>query len=175
MLFLSNIAGFSIFNLEVRIHTLSAGCPRACAATIPAPTNLAITSGVSIVASCAPIGSLALGGGLSVGRFCTYKLSSLSLGSGEGEGDMAGCPGLGREPPPLPPTPPVAGSGGSSGSGGGLKGGIADRLCLRVGSMGVSWMGLRSASRTGSGGGAAELDGALVLGSLAGLCQSCSS
>jgi len=151
MLFRSNFAGFSIFKLEVRIRTSSTGRPGACAAAILAPTNLAISSGVSIVASCAPVGSLAPGGDLPVGRFCTYKSLSLLLGSGEGEGNMACCPGLGGEPPPLPPAPPAAGSGGSSGSGGGLEGGIADHLSLLVGGTGASQMGLWRAGPTGSG------------------------
>jgi len=98
----------------------------------------------------------------------------LLLGGSEGEGDMASCSGLGGEPPPLPPVPQTAGSGGSGGFGGGLEGGIADRLSLRVGVMGVSWMGLRSAGRSGSSGDAVGADGALVLGGRAVLRQSCS-
>jgi len=77
ILFPSNFVGFSIFNLEVRIHTSSASLHGACTAAIPTPTNLAISSGMSIVASCAPVGSLAPGGDLPVGRFCTFKSSSL--------------------------------------------------------------------------------------------------
>jgi len=130
MLFPSNFGGFSIFNLKVRIRTSLAGRPGACVATIPAPTNLTISSGVSIVASCAPVGSLAPGGGLPVGRFCTYRSSSLSLGGGEGEGELTGRFGTCGGPPPLPPAPlSVSGSG----SGGGLEGGMACGRSLQVG------------------------------------------
>jgi len=129
-LFPLNFSGFFFFSLEVWIRALFAGPSEPRAAVILAPTNLAISSGMSMVASCAPIGSLVSGGGLPAGRFCTYRSSSSSLGGGEREGDTAGCPGLGGEPPPLPPVLPVAGSGGSSGSGVGLDGGIAERLSL---------------------------------------------
>jgi len=129
---------------------------------------------VSIVASCALVGSLDSGRGLSAGRFCTYKPSSSSLGGGEDAGDSASCLGFGGEPPPLPPLLPAADNGGSGGSRGGLEGGIADRLSLRVGRKGESWMELWSVSRTGSGGGTADAVGSLVLEGLAGLRQSCS-
>lgn len=137
MLLPSNFAGFSIFSLEVRICASSTGRPGACAAVIPAPTYLAISSGVSIVASCAPISSLAPCGGLSIGRFCTYKSPSLLLGGGEGKGKgeptshLDPCGG----PLPLAPAPPSVGGGGS---GGGLEGGMACHRSLRVGGLGGS-------------------------------------
>jgi len=169
------LSGCSIFSLEVWIRASFAGRSRPHAAAIPAPTNLVISSGMSMVASWASIGSLASAGGLPVGRFHWYRSSSLSslLGGGEGEGDTTLRLGLGGEPPPLPPVPLAAGSGGSGGSGGGLEGGTTDRLCLRPGEIGVSRRGLRRAGRIGSGGGVVGAVAALVLGGLAGLRQSC--
>jgi len=66
--FLSNFAGFSIFNLEV-LTWGSVGHAGTCAAAIPAPANRAISSGVSMVASRSQVGSSVLGGGLPIGRF----------------------------------------------------------------------------------------------------------
>jgi len=83
-----------------------ASCPTACAATIPAPTTWAISPCVSMVASWPSVGSLVPGEGLSVGRFCSYRSLSSSLGGGEGEGDVPLCGGLGRgRPLPAPPVP----------------------------------------------------------------------
>jgi len=174
-LFLSNFSGFSIFSLEV--FTWFAGCSAlsgTCAAAIPAPTSLAISSGVSIVATCAHVGSLVPGGGLPVARVCTYRSSSSPLGGGEGEGEAEGEPASRSGPcgGPVPP-PPVVPTAGNSGSGG-LDGGMAGRLCLRVAGVGASRIWLRRTGCLGKGGGAVGADAALVLGILAGLRQSCS-
>jgi len=153
-----------------------AGCsvlsgPRVTA--IPAPTNLAISSGVSMVATCARVGSLVPGGGLPVGRFWAYRSSSPSLGGGEGEGEgePIGCWGLCGGLVPPPPVAPAALTSGRGGSGG-LDGGIAGNLCLRVAGAGASRIGLLRIGRFGKGGGAGGT--VLVLGALAGLRQSCS-
>jgi len=61
--FLSNFAGFSIFSLEV-LTCGSAGHAGIRAAAIPAPTNRAISSGVSMVASRSWVGSSVFSGGL---------------------------------------------------------------------------------------------------------------
>jgi len=122
-----------------------------------------------MVASCGSVGSIVPGGGLPVGRFCTYKSSSPSLGGGECEGDPPRCTGLGGDPFPLPPAPPTAGIGGS---GGGLDGGTAARLILLVGGAGLSLTGLRSSGRVGSGAGAAGAIAKLVLGGWTRLRQS---
>ena len=157
----------------MRTHASFPARSGAWAAAIPAPTSLAISSGVSIVASCALVGSLVCGGGLPAGEPGRYKWSSLSLlGGGEGEGDAAGLLDLGGEPPPLPPVPPTVGSGGSGGSGG-LDAGIAGRRSLLVVGAGVSRMGLRSAEWTGRGGDAAGAVATLVQGGLTGLRQVC--
>jgi len=166
-LFPSNFPGFSIFSLEVGIWGSFTGGSRTAA--IPAPTSLAISSRVSMVASCALMGSLVFGGGLRAGRFWVFRSSSYVLGSGEGEGDPAGRLGPGGIPPPLPPVPPVAGHGGSSVSGG-LDGGSAGRLCLHKRRAGMSRMGLWSAGCLGSGGNAAGAVGAVgVVGAVAAL------
>jgi len=156
----------------VVIQASFAGLSGACAAEIPAPTSLAFSSGVSIVAICVLYGSLVPGGGLPVGRFSTYRSSSSPLASGEGKRDLDGCPGLGGILPPLPPMPPAASYGGSSRSGG-HDGGSAGRLCLCAGEAGVSRIGLWSVGRAGIGGGMAGAMAALVLGDLTGLCHSC--
>jgi len=125
-----------------------------------------------MVASCILVGSPEFDGGLPVGKFCTYRSSSL-LDRGKGKGDAAGRLGLGGEPLPLPPVPPAVGSGGSGGSGG-LDAGIAGRHSLLMGGAGVSRIGLRSAGGTWRGGGAIGAAGAvaaLVLGGLTGLRQ----
>jgi len=171
-LFRSNFLGFSIFSLKAFIWALFAGLSGARAATIPAPTSLAISSSVSIVASYALVGSPAPVGGLPAERFCMYRSSSSPLGGVKGEGDLDGCPGLAGDPLPLPPLPPAAGHSGSSGSGV-LDGGSAGRLCLHTGEAGASRIGLWSVGRTGSGGDAAGAVVALVLGGLTGLHHSC--
>ena len=110
-LFLSNLSGFSIFSLEVWIRASVAGRSVPLAAVIPPPTNLAISSGVSMVASWASVGSLVPGESLPIGRFHSYRsLSPLSssLGGGGGEGDTAGLFSLLGGPLPSPPVPPVA-------------------------------------------------------------------
>jgi len=94
----SNFAGFSIFNLDVRIWASLTGCPVACAAAIPAPTSWAISPGVSMVASWSWVGSLAPGGGLTVGRFRSYRSLSPSLGGDEGDGNAPLRGGLGGGP-----------------------------------------------------------------------------
>jgi len=170
-LFPSNFLGFSIFSLEVCTQATFAGCSTCCATAIPAPTSLAISPGVSMVASCGSVGSVVPGGGLPVGRFSTYKSSSPSLGGGKGEGDPPRCPDLGGDPFPLPPMPSTASIGGS---GGGLDGGTAAHLVLPVAGAGLSWTRLRSSGCVGSGGGAAGAVATLVLGGLTGLRQSCS-
>ena len=180
-LFPSNFLGLSIFSLGVFIRL--AGCSGLSgtrAAAIPAPTSLTISSGVSMVVTCACVGSLVPGGGLPTGRFCAYKSLSLSLSllgsgedEGEGEGEPTGCWGPRGGPIPPPPVVPTAGSSGRSGSGG-LDGGMADRLRLWVAGVGASRTGLRRIGRLGKGGGAAGADAVLVLGILAGLRQSCS-
>ena len=153
------------------------GLSRPRAAAIPALTSLAISSGVSIVATCTHVGSLVPGGGLPTGRFCTYRSSSSQLGGGEGEGEgegePTGCWGPCGGPVPPPPVVPTAGNGGRGGSGW-PDGGMAGRLYLRVAGVGACRIGLRSTGRLGKGGGAAGADAALVLGILAGLRQSCS-
>jgi len=68
--FPSNFAGFSIFNLEVLGRGSACGAGN-CAATIPAPTNQAISSGVSMVAGRSRVGSSAPGGALPIGRYCS--------------------------------------------------------------------------------------------------------
>jgi len=153
-----------------------AGCsglsgPRAAA--IPVPTNLAISSGVSLVATCAQVGSLVPGGGLPVGRFWAYRSSSPSLGGGDGdgEGELIGCWDLCGGLVPPPPVVPAVVTSGRSGSGG-LDGGIAGRLCLRVAGAGASPIGLLRIGHLGKGGAAGGA--VLVLGALAGLRQSCS-
>ena len=172
-LFPSNFSGFSIFNLEVSIlgpFTGGSACP---AAPIPAPTSLAISSGVNMVASCVLMGSAVPGGCLPVGRFCMNRSSSFSLGGGkgEGEGEPTGWLGPGGGPVLPPPAFLTAGNGGSGGSGG-LDGGMVGRLCLRVVGAGVSRIGLWRVGRIGKGGDAAGADAALVLGILARLHQS---
>jgi len=107
--FPSNFAGFSIFNLEVVILASFAGCFRVHAAVIPAPTSLAVSAGVSMVANCPSVGRFVSGGGFPVGRFRSYRSSSSvssPLGGGEGDGDTAGLHGLQGGPPP-PPVPPA--------------------------------------------------------------------
>jgi len=139
-LFLSNFAGFSIFNLDVCIWASLAGCPTACTAAIPAPTSWAISPGVSIVASWSWIGSLVPGGGLPVGRFLSYRSLLFSLGGVEGKGDTALRGGLGRDPPL--PDPAVSRS-----LCGGAVAGTAGDLCHHC------WVpaskGLPSASQVG--------------------------
>ena len=66
--FPSNFAGFSIFSLVV-LTCSSVGHAGRRAAAIPAPTNRAISSSVSMVASRSWVGSSVLGGGLPIGRF----------------------------------------------------------------------------------------------------------
>jgi len=174
-LFPSNFSGFSIFSLEVFIWFLGClGLSGTLAAAIPAPTSLAISSGMSMVATCAHVGSLVPGGGLPGGRFCTYRSSSSPLGGGEGEGEGEPTARWGPCGGPIPP-PPVAPTVGNSerGGSGGLDGGMAGRLCLRAAGVEASRIGLRRIGRLGKGGGAAA-DAALVLGNLAGLRQSCS-
>jgi len=157
----------------VRIRASFSACSGARVAAIPVPTSLAISSGVSIVASCALVGSSVSGGGFPAGGPGRYWLSSLSsLGGGEGDGDAAGLLDLGGEPPHLPPVPPAVGSGGSGGSGR-LDTGIAGRRSLLVGGAGVSRTGLQSAERTRRGGGVAGADTALVLVGLTGPHQVC--
>jgi len=106
--FPSNFSGFSNFNLEVVILASFTGCFRVYAAVIPAPTNLAVSAGVSMVANCPSIGSFVSGGGFPVGRFCSYRSSSSvssPLGRCEGDRDTAGLCSLrgGPLPPPVPP------------------------------------------------------------------------
>ena len=177
-LFLSNFPGFSIFSLEVFIRFAGcSGLSATRATAISAPTSLAISSGVSIVATCARIGSLVPGGGLPAGRFGTYRASSSPLGGGEGEGEGEGeltdCWGPSGGPVPPPPVVPTAGNSGR-GSSGGLDGGLAGRHYLQVAGVGASRIGLRRIGRLGKGGGATGADAALVLCILAGLRQSCS-
>jgi len=106
--------------------------------------------------------------------FRTYRLLSSLLGEGEGEGEGEPTDHWGPCGGPVPPPPavPTAGNSGRGGSGG-LDGGTAGRLCLPVAGVGASRIGLRRIGRLGRGGGAAA-DAAMVLGSLAGLRQSCS-
>ena len=172
-LFPSNFSEFSIFSLEAFIRFPFAGCSGARAAAIPAPTSLAISSGVSIVATSPLVGSLVPGGSLHGGRFCTYIPLSSSLDNGEGEGDFDGRPGLGGVLAPLPPQPVAVGHGGSGGSSG-LDGRSAGRLCLRAGEAGASQTGLRSIGRHGSGGGVAGAVAAMVRGGLTGVRHNCS-
>jgi len=171
-LFPSNFSVFSIFCLEPFIRPSFAGRSGARAAAIPAPTSLAISSGVVLVAIGVLVGSLVPGWGLPVGRFCMYKSSSSPLGSGEGKGDLDGCPGPGGILPPLPPPPLAIGHSGSGGSSR-LDGGSVARLCLRAGNVGTSRIGVRSVGRDGSGRGVAGAVAALVLGGLTGLRHSC--
>jgi len=171
-LFPSNFSGFSIFSLEVLIRASFAGHSGARAAAIPAPTSLAISSGVSIVANWALVGSPVPDGGLPAVRFCMYRLSSSLPRDGMGKGDLDSRSDLGGVPPPLSPLPPAAGHGGSSGSDG-LVGGSAGRLCLRAWEAEASQIGLRSVGWAGSGGGAAGAEAALVLGGLTGIRHSC--